>query len=83
MRVTFVLDEAEIPTFQELGGQPTARPPGHGPGLYFEVLKLAFERLTESAGVDAEELKSLSREQALRRFSGPITSCGHCFFRMK
>ena len=24
VRVTFVLDEAEIPTFQELGGQPTA-----------------------------------------------------------
>ena len=37
-------------------------------GLYFEVLKIAFERLTENAGVDAEELKSLSREQALRRF---------------
>jgi AcrR family transcriptional regulator len=37
-------------------------------GLYFEVLKIAFERLTENAGVDAEELKSLSPEQALRRF---------------
>ena len=37
-------------------------------GLYFEVLKIAFEKLTENAGVDAEELKSLSREQALRRF---------------
>ncbi len=37
-------------------------------GLYSEVLKMAFERLTESAGVDAEELKSLSREQALQRF---------------
>src|SRR5262245_20332619 len=37
-------------------------------GLYFEVLKIAFARLTENAGVDAEELKSLSREQALRRF---------------
>ena len=24
-------------------------------GLYFEVLKIAFERLTENAGVDAEE----------------------------
>ena len=37
-------------------------------GLYFEVLKIAFERLTENAGVDAEELKSLSPERALRRF---------------
>jgi AcrR family transcriptional regulator len=37
-------------------------------GLYSEVLKMAFERLTENSGVDAEELKSLSREQALRRF---------------
>jgi AcrR family transcriptional regulator len=37
-------------------------------GLYLEVLKIAFDRLTESTGVDAEELKSLSREQALRRF---------------
>jgi len=37
-------------------------------GLYLEVLKIAFERLTQSTGVDAEELKSLSREQALRRF---------------
>ena len=37
-------------------------------GLYSEVLNLAFERLTENAGVDAEELKLLSREQALRRF---------------
>ena len=37
-------------------------------GLYFEVLKIAFEKLTENAGVDAEELKSLSPEQALRRF---------------
>jgi AcrR family transcriptional regulator len=37
-------------------------------GLYSEVLKIAFEQLTENGGVDAEELKSLSREQALRRF---------------
>jgi AcrR family transcriptional regulator len=37
-------------------------------GLYLEVLKMAFERLTENAVVDAEEIKSLSREQALRRF---------------
>jgi hypothetical protein len=36
--------------------------------LYLEVLKIAFDRLTESTGVNAEELKSLSREQALRRF---------------
>ena len=31
-------------------------------------LKIAFESLTENSGVDAEELKSLSREQALRHF---------------
>jgi len=37
-------------------------------GLYLEVLKIAFERLTENSGVDAEELRSLSREQALHRF---------------
>lgn len=37
-------------------------------GLYFEVLKIAFKTLTENAGLDAEELKSLSREQALQRF---------------
>jgi AcrR family transcriptional regulator len=37
-------------------------------GLYFEVLKIAFERLTQNAGVDAEELRALSPEQALRRF---------------
>jgi AcrR family transcriptional regulator len=37
-------------------------------GLYLEVLKIAFKTLTEDAGLDAEELKSLSREQALRRF---------------
>jgi len=39
-------------------------------GLYFEVLKIAFKTLTEDAGLDAEELKSLPREQALRRFVG-------------
>jgi AcrR family transcriptional regulator len=37
-------------------------------GLYLEVLKIAFERLTESTGVNAEELKSLPPEQALRSF---------------
>jgi AcrR family transcriptional regulator len=37
-------------------------------GLYLEVLKIAFKTLTEDAGLDAAELKSLSREQALRRF---------------
>jgi AcrR family transcriptional regulator len=39
-------------------------------GLYFEVLKIAFKTLTEDAGLDAEELKSLPREKALRRFVG-------------
>jgi len=37
-------------------------------GLYLEVLKTAFERLTEQAGFDPEKLKSLSREEALRSF---------------
>jgi AcrR family transcriptional regulator len=37
-------------------------------GLYFEVLKIAFDRLTESSGFDAEKFKSLSREDALRNF---------------
>jgi AcrR family transcriptional regulator len=37
-------------------------------GLYLEVLKTAFEKLTENAGFDAEKLKSLSREEALRSF---------------
>jgi AcrR family transcriptional regulator len=37
-------------------------------GLYSEVLKIAFEGLTESSEVHAEELKSLPREEALRRF---------------
>jgi len=35
-------------------------------GLYLEVLKTAFEKLTEQAGSDPEKLKSLSREEALR-----------------
>jgi len=37
-------------------------------GLYLEVLKTAFAKLTEHAGFDAENLKSLSREEALRSF---------------
>jgi AcrR family transcriptional regulator len=37
-------------------------------GLYLDVLKVAFEKLTENAGFDAEKLKSLSREEALRNF---------------
>jgi TetR/AcrR family transcriptional regulator, regulator of cefoperazone and chloramphenicol sensitivity len=37
-------------------------------GLYFELLKTAFEKLTEQAGFDPERLKSLSREDALRSF---------------
>ena len=37
-------------------------------GLYLEVLKTAFERLTSDAGFDPEKLKTLSREQALRSF---------------
>lgn len=37
-------------------------------GLYLEVLKTAFEKLTEHAGFDPEKLKSLSREEALRSF---------------
>jgi AcrR family transcriptional regulator len=37
-------------------------------GLYLEVLKTAFERLTEQAGSDPEKLKSFSREEALRSF---------------
>src|ERR1700683_5551604 len=37
-------------------------------GLYLEVLKTAFEKLTEQAGFDPEKLKSLSREEALRSF---------------
>jgi AcrR family transcriptional regulator len=37
-------------------------------GLYFEILKTAFEKLTEHAGFDPEKLKSLSREDAVRSF---------------
>ena len=37
-------------------------------GLYLEVLKTAFEKLTKHAGFDPEKLKSLSREDALRSF---------------
>ncbi len=37
-------------------------------GLYLELLRTAFERLTEEAGFDPEQLKSLSREEALRSF---------------
>jgi len=37
-------------------------------GLYLEVLKTAFEKLTEHAGFDPEKLKALSREEALRSF---------------
>jgi len=37
-------------------------------GLYFELLKMAFDKLTEQAGFDPEKLKSLSREEALRSF---------------
>lgn len=37
-------------------------------GLYQEVLKTAFDKLTEQAGFDPAKLKSLSREEALRSF---------------
>jgi AcrR family transcriptional regulator len=37
-------------------------------GLYFELLTTAFEKLTEQAGFDPEQLKSLSPEEALRSF---------------
>ena len=37
-------------------------------GLYLEVLKNAFDRLTDREGFSSEELKSLSREEALRTF---------------
>jgi AcrR family transcriptional regulator len=37
-------------------------------GLYQEVMKTAFDRLTEQAGFDPVKLKSLSREDALRSF---------------
>ena len=37
-------------------------------GLYLEVLKTAFEKLTEHAGFDAKKLESLSPEEAVRNF---------------
>jgi AcrR family transcriptional regulator len=37
-------------------------------GLYLELLKTAFEKLTEQSGFDPLKLKSLSREEALRSF---------------
>jgi AcrR family transcriptional regulator len=37
-------------------------------GLYFELLKMAFEKLMEQSGFDPEKLKSLSREEALHSF---------------
>jgi AcrR family transcriptional regulator len=37
-------------------------------GLYLELLKTAFEKLTEQSGFDPAKLKSLSREEALRAF---------------
>lgn len=37
-------------------------------GLYLEVLKTAFEKLTKHAGFDPEKLKTLSREEAFRSF---------------
>ena len=37
-------------------------------GLYLEVLKTAFEGLTDRTGFSSEELRSLSREDALRTF---------------
>jgi AcrR family transcriptional regulator len=37
-------------------------------GLYLELLKTAFEKLTEQAGFDPDKLKSLSREDAVRNF---------------
>ena len=37
-------------------------------GLYFELLKIAFEKLMEQLRIDPEKLKSLSREEALHSF---------------
>jgi AcrR family transcriptional regulator len=37
-------------------------------GLYLEILKTAFEKLTADSGFDPGKLKSLSREDALRSF---------------
>ena len=37
-------------------------------GLYLELLKMAFDKLTEQAGFDPDKLRSLSREEALHSF---------------
>ena len=37
-------------------------------GLYLEVLKVAFEAFTRHEGLDAEKLKDLPRDEALRSF---------------
>lgn len=37
-------------------------------GLYLEVLRLAFDAFTRHEGLDAEKLRALSREEALRGF---------------
>jgi AcrR family transcriptional regulator len=37
-------------------------------GLYLEVLRTGFDKLTTDGGFDPETLKSLSREEALRSF---------------
>jgi AcrR family transcriptional regulator len=37
-------------------------------GLYLEVLKTGFDKLTEQAGFDPEALKALPREEALHSF---------------
>ncbi len=37
-------------------------------GLYLELLKLAFDKLTKQAGFDPDKFKSLSREDAVRNF---------------
>ena len=37
-------------------------------GLYLEVLKMAFDAFTRHEGLDAEKLKNLPREEALRSF---------------
>lgn len=37
-------------------------------GLYLELLKTAFEKLTEQAGFDPDKLKSLTREEAVHNF---------------
>ena len=37
-------------------------------GLYLEVLKTASDRLTDQVGFSSDELRSLSREEAVRSF---------------